>query len=141
MRELSQAQKRNYCNRSFRLLNWTLSDKINRIVIKASIAYGSNVELALKTLTQIAQDHPKILVDPAPLVTFEGFGDSSLDLILRCYLPNLDDRLPVISEMYNLIDQAFRKAGIEIAFPQRDIHVRSIKATLPLDMNREDTSQ
>ena len=124
-----------------RLLNWTLSDKVNRIVIKVGIAYGSNVELALKTLLRVAKENSLILDDPEPLVTFEGFGESSLDLTLRCFLPNLDDRLTTISELHTAIDREFRRAGIEIAFPQRDIHVRSVKFPIPIDTKLEDVKE
>ncbi len=109
-----------------RLLNWTLSNSINRVVINVGIAYGSNVELALKLMRQVALDHPRVCKDPEPIVGFEGFGDSSLNLVLRIYLPDIDNRLPVISDMHNGIDQAFRKNGIEIPFPQRDLHIRGI---------------
>ena len=114
-----------------RLLNWTLTDKTNRIVINVGINYGSNVELALKTLLQVAGDHPLILDDPKPIVTFEGFGDNSLNLVLRCFLPNLDERLPTISQLYQNIDREFRKHNIGIAFPQRDLHIRSIDLPIP----------
>ena len=109
-----------------RLLNWTLSNPINRVVIPVGVAYGSDVELALKTLTHVAKKHPDVMPEPAPLVTFEGFGDSTLNLVLRCYLPNLDRRLSVISELHSQIDAAFRQANLEIAFPQQDLHIRSI---------------
>ncbi len=116
-----------------RLLNWTLSDKINRIVINIGVAYGSDIELALTELNRVVRGHPLILEDPEPLITFEGFGASSLDLVVRCYLPNLDNRMQVITELHKNIDNAFRAAGIEISFPQSDIHIRSIESKLPLD--------
>lgn len=68
-------------------------------------------------LQQIADEHPLILEDPAPVVAFEGFGDSCLDLVLRCYLPNLDNRLKVVTQLHLTIDSRFKEAGIEIAFP------------------------
>jgi potassium efflux system protein len=67
-----------------------------------------------------------VLDEPRILATFEGFGDSTLNFVLRCYLPNLDNRLNVIHELHTAIDKAFREAGIEIAFPQRDLHIRSM---------------
>ncbi len=115
-----------------RLLNWTLSDKTNRIVLNVGVAYGSNTERALSLLLKVVQEHPLILEEPAPLSTFEGFGDSCLNLVLRCYLPNLDNRLKVITELHAAIDTEFRKAGIEIAFPQRDIHVRTVAPQLAI---------
>ena len=116
-----------------RLLNWTLSDKVNRIVINVGIAYGSDTERAKELLLSAAEDHPLILDDPKPVATFEGFGDNSLNFVLRTYLPGLDDRLEVIHQLHTAIDQAFRTEGIEIAFPQRDLHIRSTPAALGLE--------
>ena len=113
-----------------RLLNWTLSDATNRIVIEVGVAYGSDTQKARDLLLEAAAEAPLVMKDPVPLATFEGFGDSTLNLILRCYLPSLDQRLPVISELHAAIDRKFRAAEIEIAFPQRDLHVRSVPAAL-----------
>ncbi len=109
-----------------RLLNWTLSDQTNRIVIPIGVAYGSETERARELLLQVAHDHPLILEDPAPIATFEGFGDSTLNLILRCYLPDLSHRLSTVTELHTAIDKLFKEAGIEIAFPQQDLHIRSV---------------
>lgn len=109
-----------------RLLNWTLSDKINRIVINVGVAYGSNIELAVSILRRLCEEHPEVLDEPQTLITFEGFGDNTLNIVIRAYLPRLDRRLHTIHELHNSIDTEFKKAGIEIAFPQRDLHIRSI---------------
>lgn len=109
-----------------RLLNWTLSDKTNRIMINVGVAYGSDTDLALELMTKVAQDHPLVLSDPGPVASFEGFGDSCLCLILRSYLPNLDHRLKVITDLHSAIDREFRRAGLEIAFPQMDLHIRKM---------------
>lgn len=111
-----------------RLLNWTLSDKVNRIVVNVGLAYGSDTEKARDLLVQAATDHPMILKDPKPMAAFEAFGDNSLNLVLRAFLPTLENRLQVIHELHTAIDQAFRKAKIEIAFPQRDLHIRTISS-------------
>jgi potassium efflux system protein len=113
-----------------RVLNWTLSDKTNRIVINVGVAYGSDVERAKELLLQVCHDHPLILDDPPTIVSFEGFGDNSLNLVVRTFLPNLDNRLAVIDALHTAIDNAFRQANIEIAFPQRDLHIRSMPVTL-----------
>jgi potassium efflux system protein len=107
------------------LLNWTLSAPLNRIVIPVGVSYGSDTEGARKILVDVAADHPRILDDPPPMATFELFGDSSLNLILRAYLPNLENRLETITDLHTEIDRRFAEAGIEIAFPQRDVHLRS----------------
>ena len=109
-----------------KLLNWTLSDKTNRIVVRIGVAYGTDTENALAMLQQIADEHPLILKDPPPVAGFEGFGESCLDLVLRCFLPSLDNRLKVITQLHVMIDRRFKEAGVEIAFPQRDVHVRSM---------------
>jgi potassium-dependent mechanosensitive channel len=109
-----------------RVLNWTLSDQVNRVQIKVGIAYGSDTERTAELLMRVAQDHPHVLDNPKPSVTFEAFGNSTLDFVLQCYLPNLENRSRVIHEMHMAIDRAFRENSIEIAFPQQDIHVRTI---------------
>jgi potassium efflux system protein len=120
-----------------RLLNWTLSDLTNRVVIPVGIAYGSDTERARQILLEIAANHPFVLREPAPMATFEGFGDSALNLVLRCYLPNLENRLATIHDLYTAIHQAYHEAAIEISFPQRDIHIRSIRGTLPTAVHIE----
>jgi potassium efflux system protein len=107
------------------ILNWTLSAPLTRVVIPVGVAYGSDTEEARQILVEIAHDHPLILEDPPPTASFEQFADSSLNLILRAYLPDLDNRLSTITELHTEIDKRFAAAGIEIAFPQRDLHLRS----------------
>jgi potassium efflux system protein len=107
------------------ILNWTLSAELNRIVIPVGVAYGTDTEKARQILLEIAAKHPRVIDDPAPIASFEQFADSSLNLLLRAYLPNLENRLATITELHTQIDQRFAEAGIEIAFPQQDVHVRS----------------
>ncbi len=109
-----------------RILNWTLSNNTNRIIVNVGVAYGSDVEHARNLLLQIAKEHPEILDDPPPLAIFEKFDDSTLNISLRCYLPNMDKRLTVKNDLHTAIHSRFNKAGIEIAFPQRDIHMKTI---------------
>lgn len=106
-----------------RLLNWTLTDKLNRIVINVGIAYEADVERALALLAEAANENENILGDPEPVVTFESFGDNVLHLVLRCYLGSLEFRLATISALHEAINRKFRDAGITIAFPQRDVHL------------------
>lgn len=121
-----------------RLVNWSLSDTILRLVLPVGIAYGSNVELAKKTLLQVARDNPKVLDEPEPNVIFMDFGDSSLVMHLRAFIPESQYIFSLRDELNTAIDVAFRKAKIEIAFPQRDIHVRSIQAVLPTRQEQAD---
>jgi len=106
-----------------RLLNWTLSDPINRITIDVGIAYGADVTLALKLLAEAAKEHPRVLDDPEPLITFDQFGDSALNLRMRCYLDSMEFRTRTRSEVNEAINRKFNEAGIVIAFPQTDVHL------------------
>ncbi|PKH03943.1 hypothetical protein CXF72_03565 [Psychromonas sp. MB-3u-54] len=115
-----------------RVLNWTLSDDITRIIVKVGIAYGSDVELAMEILEEIAIDNERTLTEPAPLINFEQFADSSLSLSLRAYVPTQGDRLRAITELHKEIDKRFRVAGIVIPFPQQDVHIIANDSTKPL---------
>ncbi|MDH3714063.1 MAG: mechanosensitive ion channel [Gammaproteobacteria bacterium] len=121
-----------------RLLNWTLSDSITRIVIPVGIAYGSDVAHALELIDETAREHERVLDDPPPLVTFDSFGDNALTMILRCFVGSWEHRIPTGSELNLEINRKFEEAGIVIAYPQRDIHLDTAQ---PLDVriHRVDT--
>lgn len=112
------------------VINWTLSDPTIRLVVPVGLAYGSDTDRAEALLYEIARAEPKILDDPAPRVLFSGFGDSSLTYELRVFLPNVEVYLDVRHRLHKAIDRAFRAAGLEIAFPQHDLHIRSIQAPI-----------
>jgi potassium efflux system protein len=118
-----------------KITNWSLSDPILRISISVGIAYGSDTIRATELLLEAARANPHVLEEPAPRALFLGFGESSLDLALRVFIPNIDYYLSTKSELHEAIDKAFRKEGIEIAFPQRDIHVRTFRAGVPVDVS------
>ena len=105
---------------------------VARIVINVGVAYGSDVGKALKILLSVAEHHERIIDEPPPLVTFESFGDNSLNLVLRCYIASMDYRLQTMSELNEIINREFEAAGIVIAFPQRDIHLDTSR---PLDVH------
>ncbi len=108
------------------LVNWTLSDPVLRLEIPVGIAYGSDTEKAIEVLNEVANASPLVLRTPAPHVYFLSFGDSSLSFELRVFTRGVDRRFRARHELHMSIDKAFREAGIEIAFPQRDLHVRSL---------------
>lgn len=116
-------------------MNWTLSDNTNRIVIEVGIAYGSNVELARKALLKVARENEFVLEDPdPPQAVFREFGSSSLNFELRVCIKGMDHYVQIIDLLHTAIDAEFRKLKITIAFPQQDIHVRSVDQALPLEM-------
>jgi potassium efflux system protein len=110
------------------LINWTLSDAVLRISIPVGIAYGSDTERTIEVLTKVARDSMRVLRDPPPQVLFLGFGDSSLSFELRVFVRSVAQLFTTRHELHMSIDKAFREAGIEIAFPQRDLHLRSVTA-------------
>jgi len=114
-----------------RLLNWTLTDPVTRIVIPIGIAYGSDVELAIRLVREAAEEHERVLEEPAFLVTFDSFGDSALIITLRCFIGSMDFWRQTTSELHLAINRKFKEAGIVIAFPQRDVHLNS---TSPLEV-------
>jgi potassium efflux system protein len=113
------------------LLNWSLSDQVNRVIITVGIDYGSDTRKGMALLAEAAHENPRVLKEPAPLVSFEGFGDNALTLVLRCYLGAVDGRLGVTTELHQAVYDKLTAAGIGIAFPQRDVHLTADK---PLDI-------
>lgn len=105
-----------------RLLNWSLTDPKVRLVLPVGIAYGSDVELAISTLYDIARVHPRVVNDPEPQIVFESFGDNALALSARIFLDSPENRTVVVTELNREIYKRFKEEGIVIAFPQRDIH-------------------
>ena len=111
---------------SNQVVNWTLSNRMLRIVVPVGVEYGSDVPLVMETLKEAAMASSKVMRMPEPQVLFVNFGDSSLDFQLRVWISNIDDRFSVKSQLHQEIDSRFRQAGIVIAFPQRDLHLRSV---------------
>lgn len=110
------------------LTNWTLSDQITRVVIPVGIAYHSDCDKARALLLKIAHDHPLVLRDPEPAALLLEFGASSLNFELRVFTGQLSDRMKLVHELHMLINQNFAEAGIEIAFPQKDVHLYTASA-------------
>jgi potassium efflux system protein len=121
-----------------RLLNWSLSDSVTRRVIKVGVAYGTDMDQALEIVTDVAKSHPNVMSDPEAIITFEEFGDNSLLIVMRYFLEKLERPLNVDSELRLDINRRFNKAGIVVAFPQRDIH---IDTTQPLEIKMMDSSR
>ncbi|MEM6691282.1 MAG: mechanosensitive ion channel domain-containing protein, partial [Planctomycetota bacterium] len=109
-----------------KVLNWTRSDDVQRLTIFVGVAYGSDTRLTRKLLMEAAAEHPDVLDEPPVLVSFEEFGDNTLNFKLRVFMQSFDLRLKVLNDLHHAIDDKFRAADIEIAFPQQDLHLRSL---------------
>jgi small-conductance mechanosensitive channel len=112
--------------------NWTLGNRRVRVTVPVGVAYGSDVTLVMEMLLACAKANPKVTNTPAPQVLFLIFGESSLDFELRVWVRDAEERMRVTSELHQAIDRSFREAKIEIAFPQRDLHLRSQDASVIL---------
>ncbi len=114
---------------SGQVTNWVLSSQSGRAIIPVGVAYGTDTEKVRTILMTIAEENMDVVKTgsmPKPVVLFRAFGDSSLDFELRVFLHNVDNRLSIISDINFSIDRAFREENIEIPFPQRDLHVKSL---------------
>jgi len=114
---------------SGQVTNWVLSSKTGRAIIPIGVAYGTNTEKVRDILMAIAKNNEDVSKSgfvPKPVVLFRAFGDSSLNFELRVFLHNVDNRLSIISDINFAIDKAFREEGIEIPFPQRDLHIKTM---------------
>ena len=83
---------------------------------------------------QVCDENTYVLKDPPRLVTFESFGDNTLNIVVRAYLASLDNRLATIHELHQQIYYALAEEQIEIAFPQKDLHIRAVPEALTLAM-------
>jgi small-conductance mechanosensitive channel len=110
---------------SDRVVNWTFSDRRRRMDIKVGVAYGTDPDRVLALLEGVARAHPDVLTDPAPQVLFTGFGESSLDFELRAWTALFDSYVVTQSQLGVALARALSEAGIEVPFPQRDLHLRS----------------
>lgn len=108
------------------LINWTLTDTRTRITVKVGVAYGTPPEKVHALLRQAAEEHPLVMKDPGPASWFMAFGASSLDFELRVFVSSFSDRLVTLNELNMRIAELFAEHGIEIAFPQMDLHVRDL---------------
>jgi len=113
-----------------RVVNWTFSSHVVRVVLPVGVAYGTPLAKVLEVLMMAAKDNADILDNPAPSAIFTGFGDSSINFELRVWIADVSQRLRIRSELGLTVDRHFRAAGIVIPFPQRDLHLQSIAPNL-----------
>jgi small-conductance mechanosensitive channel len=114
---------------SNQVINWTLSSQWRRVDVPVRVAYGTDPERVIKLLVSVAESYPGVLLERPPMAFFMGFGESSLNFELRFWSAWQDTWVQLQSDVTVAVAKALREAGIEIPFPQRDLHVRSIDTT------------
>ena len=115
-------------NRKFiteEVVNWSHNDQVVRSSIDVGVAYGSDIEKVTRVLMEVARAHPRVLRQPEPKVLFLAFGESSLDFVVRIFTM-ITDKVTTKNDLTAAIYRRFSEEGIEIPFPQRDLHLRSI---------------
>jgi len=112
-----------------RVTNWTLSTSKGRVEVNVGVAYGSDLELAHKLILEAASEHAMCLNEPAPQCFLRNFGDSSIDFTLLFWIEDVvTGRWKPKSDVMFAIWHKFRDNGIEIPFPQRDLHIKNAAA-------------
>jgi len=106
-----------------RLINWSLTDTVTRVLINVGVAYGSDLEKVKSILLQAAHENSRVMDDPMPQVFFLNFGASTLEHELRVYVRELGDRSYTVDELNRSIDRLCRENNINIAFNQLEVYL------------------
>jgi small-conductance mechanosensitive channel len=112
------------------LTNWTQSDRVRRLEIAVGVAYGTDPDAVIEVLREAESRQEGLVEDPAPQVLFRGFGESSLDFVLRAWVEDNDQWAAIQSDLALAVNRGMKERDIEIPFPQRDLHLRSIAPEL-----------
>jgi small-conductance mechanosensitive channel len=107
------------------VINWSHMEKKTRFFINVGVAYGSDVDKVTHILLQCADKHHNVSEAPKPFVRFKDFGESSLDFQLFFWTTETFIAENIKSEIRYKIDAAFRENGVQIPFPQRDVHLKN----------------
>lgn len=112
-----------------RVSNWTANDRIVRLSIPVGVSYNCDLDKVREVLLDIAKRHPEVLTAPPPAAIVTGFGDNAVNIVLRVSTALMTERATTIkSDLFFEVFRVFREKNIEMPFPQRDIHIRSVDA-------------
>lgn len=126
---------------SEKMINWTLSSDNRRVDIPIGVDYNSDPNQVLELLSKIAHNTKGVSANPAPTVLFTGFGESALNFSVRAWTTSYDDSVFIRSNMAVQIYNSFKEAGIEIPFPQRDLHIQSINPEILKQMKKGENDE
>ncbi|MEL7315102.1 MAG: mechanosensitive ion channel domain-containing protein, partial [Cyanobacteria bacterium J06559_3] len=107
------------------VINWSHGSPVSRLRVPVGVAYGSDIALVKTALLEAIKRHPEVLLRPKPEIWFQGFGDSSLDFEVMVWTGEPRQQFRVKSDLNYEIEASLRRHGVEIPFPQRDLHLRS----------------
>jgi len=111
------------------VINHSFTDHKARVQLSIQVSYDSDLDLAMRLIEEIAHDHPRVLIEPAPAVHLRTFGESGIDLMLTVWIPDPEEGSAVLQSEINIkIWQAFKANNISIPFPQREVRVLNMPA-------------
>ncbi|MFQ4135016.1 mechanosensitive ion channel family protein [Nodosilinea sp. PGN35] len=117
------------------VINWSHGNPVSRIRLPVGVAYSSDPQQVKIALLEACQKNQEILSAPAPQVFFLGFGESALTFELLVWIAQPSRQLVIKSDLYFVIEASLRHYGIEVPFPQRDLHIRT--GQLPVHLYRQ----
>lgn len=111
---------------SSRVINWSHNDRNIRVQLPVGVSYNEDPHEVREVLLQVADQNTNVLKQPEPIVLFDEYADSSLNFTLAIWTSRYTDKPRILkSELYFSIFEKFKEKGIEIPFPQRDVHIKS----------------
>jgi len=106
------------------VINHSFTDRKARVQMPVQVSYESPLELAMQLMQKAADNHPRVLIEPAPSVLIKGFGESGIDLGLTIWIPDPEEGSAALqSAIYLEIWRAFQQHGISIPYPQREVRI------------------
>ena len=105
--------------------NWTHADRVGRVIVNVGVSYSSDPQQVRDLLMDMITENEDVLKTPKPTVLFKDFADSALIFEIRFFISNIQEIFPISSQVRFDIWEVFKEAGVEISFPQRDLHIRT----------------
>ena len=118
--------------------NWSYRDSKVRIHVSVGVSYGSDVDLVAETLLRVGRSHQEVLLNPEPAIQFLEFADSTLNFDLLVWINDASRQYFIRSDLNFAVVKAFREQDITIAFPQRDLHIRT---AVPIEFSQRDLNE
>ena len=118
--------------------NWSYRDSKVRIHVSVGVSYGSDVDLVAETLLRVGRSHQEVLLNPEPAIQFLEFADSTLNFDLLVWINDASRQYFIKSDLNFAVVKAFREKDITIAFPQRDLHIRT---AIPIEFNQKQLNE
>ena len=125
---------------SEKLINWTLTNTDRRFEVLLGVAYGADPKQVLELVMSVTKSTPGVAADPEPVVQFTAMGSNSLEFTIRAWTHDFAAWGKIRSDLTVRIHDAITAAGIQIPFPQRDLHLRSVSADAAAALSRSSES-